>query len=122
MSSSAEYMREYMREYRKSLPAKIYRMWEKMNARLSLQRGDVGANCYAGIRVLITKEEFCTFAESSEELKDLYNTWSLSGYKRKDIPCLSRINPDLNYTLNNIQFISRSEQSRRDANRLHGSR
>ena len=82
-----------------------------------------GAKYYYGLP-LCSKEEFIEFAMESEELKVLFEEWVASAEDPKDrvyklVPSIDRIYPNLGYTLNNMQWITHSENSRRGAMHKH---
>lgn len=63
---------------------------------------------------ICTKEEFIQKFIDNVEFLTQYKIWQESGFKRKYAPSIDRINNELDYTLDNIQFISQSYNGVKD--------
>jgi hypothetical protein len=61
-----------------------------------------------------SKEEFVNRFLTDPEFLKQYEVWQKSGYQRKCAPSIDRINNKAGYMLDNLQFISQSENSRKD--------
>ena len=71
---------------------------------------------------LLDREEFLEFSLNDEDLKKLFKEWVDSEWERKLTPSIDRIFPNLGYTINNIQWITVSENSKRaNLYRYHGT-
>lgn len=57
------------------------------------------------------KNDFIEFAQQSEKLKILYNDWVNNNFDRRKTPTVDRINNSIGYEFNNIQFLTKSENS-----------
>lgn len=69
---------------------------------------------YSNIRCLMSKDDFKKFVEKNwDNYMAIHDLWRKSDYTRKFSPCLDRINPKGHYELNNIRFITISENTRR---------
>jgi hypothetical protein len=99
------------RKYFKTKKGKIVSTYVNMNRRV---RGYVKPHIYKGLDIL-SKEDFYTFANSSDEFNHLYSSWVDSGYSRRLSPSIDRVDSTKGYTLDNIQFITHSENSTKGA-------
>jgi hypothetical protein len=61
-----------------------------------------------------TKEEFIYRFINDISFLKLFSSWKKHNYERKFAPSIDRINNKLGYTLDNLQFISQSQNSRKD--------
>jgi hypothetical protein len=62
---------------------------------------------------LLKRSEFYKFAVNNRVFLRLLQAYKLSGKQRKYAPSIERRNPENGYTLNNIEFITLSENSKR---------
>lgn len=69
---------------------------------------------YTGLAIL-PKEDFYKWAKNSPRLKKLYKAWVESGFEYKLQPSLDRIDTTKGYTLDNIRWLTFSENSRRSS-------
>jgi len=69
---------------------------------------------YLGMSVC-DRSDFYTFAYKSKILKNLYRDWIKSGHVHKLIPTVDRIDNNKGYGLDNIQFLTLSENARKGA-------
>ena len=68
-------------------------------------------NCYKGVKVLCTKEQFISEMNNSD-LSDLYNKWLASGRKYKLTPSIDRIDSQKHYQIGNMRWLTVSENSK----------
>jgi hypothetical protein len=61
---------------------------------------------------LLSREEFYSWAKASREFHALFDAWELSGYSRKLTPSTDRINSRLGYFIENMRWVTHSENSR----------
>ena len=76
-------------------------------------RGLVGKrhiHLYSGLEIL-KREEFYLWACQSYILYNMFNKWEESNYDRKLCPTVDRINPTKGYTVDNIRWLTHSENS-----------
>lgn len=65
------------------------------------------------------RESFYNWAVVNEAFNKLFNTWEQEKYIRKLVPSINRINSKLGYTLDNMEFITNSENCRLGALSKH---
>lgn len=62
---------------------------------------------------LLSKEIFYKWAQNNKQFLKLYNEYKESGYKFKLTPTVDRLDPEKHYILNNMEWVTHSENSRR---------
>lgn len=60
---------------------------------------------------IISKEEFFAWSKSSTEFLRLFKTWSACGWPTRLSPSVNRIDSSKGYTLDNIEWITHSQNS-----------
>jgi hypothetical protein len=75
-------------------------------------KGKSGGKYYIGLPIC-AREEFYNLALNSEQLKTVFIQWQESGYKSDFAPTVDRIINERGYALNNIQFLSKSDNSKK---------
>lgn len=68
------------------------------------------AHLYVG-KTILPREEFYRWADS-KQFKELFKNWEASKYDRKLTPTVNRIDSSLGYQLDNIEWLTHSENSR----------
>lgn len=76
------------------------------------------AHLYNGLN-LLAREEFYCWAMSDPTFYSLFENWENSGYIRKLAPSVDRIDSSIGYTLDNMEWVTMSENSRRGAISKH---
>lgn len=113
------YQREYRRKndnihtkaYEKTVSGFLMRLYRNMESRITgVQKEKF--HLYEG-RFLIPRDIFYEWANKSEQFQTLYKTYVASGYERKLAPSVDRIDSTKGYELNNIEWVTMSENSRR---------
>lgn len=66
-------------------------------------------------KYLLSKELFYEWSLNNENFNNLFNEWEISGYNRKTSPSIDRIDNSLGYDIENMQWITHSENSRKGA-------
>ena len=61
---------------------------------------------------ILPKDVFYSWSLSSSKFNNLFYDWELSGYDRKITPSIDRIDSKNGYTLDNIRWITFSENCR----------
>jgi len=101
------------KKYEKTKKGKLMRMYRNMQSRVDgVQK--LKAHLYAGKEIL-SRHEFYEWALASDKFHQLFDAWEKSGYDRKLSPSVDRIDPGLGYEINNMEWVTHSENSRRGA-------
>jgi hypothetical protein len=72
-----------------------------------------GNRDYKGRKLLMSKEEFLNFITNNKGYKLRYKKWVKSGFLFRNSPCVDRIDNLGHYTLDNIQILTISENSKK---------
>ena len=70
---------------------------------------------YTG-KSLLDRDEFYSWALTHVVFQSLFENWEQSGYNRKLTPSVDRVNSGLGYTLENMEWVTHGENSRRGSN------
>lgn len=113
--------REYRRKtgnaatqkYEKTKQGKLMRTYRNMQSRVTgiLKKK---AHLYEGLDIL-SREEFYEWSLNGTQFHLLYDQWVASEYKPGMSPSVERVNPEKGYTIDNMEWITHSENSRRAA-------
>jgi len=68
---------------------------------------------------LLARDVFYDWAFNSKEFHILFKTWKDSGYDRKLTPTVDRIDSRYGYSLDNMEWITHSENSSRGSLSRH---
>lgn len=110
---------DYYKQYDKT------RQKHSINRMLSHRYNGIKARCepdYAkssrGYKVTgmayLSKEQFIEWTSSTmDDFMKLYNAWANTGFDNKLIPSVDRVDASKGYTADNLQWLSRSENSRK---------
>ena len=101
----------HYKKYEKTPKGFIMRMYRNMKSRITGIQKDK-FHLYCGKEIL-TKEEFYAWALEHEQFKSLYKNYVNSNYDRKLAPSVDRIDSSLGYVINNMEWVTHSENSRR---------
>lgn len=107
------------RKYEKTPKGLLMRKYRNMQSRVTgIQK--LKAHLYKG-KSLLKREDFYSWAFDNEDFNRLYIDWVESGYDRKLCPTVDRIDPKYGYVLENMRWITHSENSSLGAlSRHHG--
>lgn len=98
------------KKYEKTISGFLMRKYRNMTGRVSgIQKQK--SHLYGGLEIL-SKESFYEWASSSEEFKTMFLAYEQAGYDRKLCPTVDRINPKIGYVINNMRWLTHSENSR----------
>ena len=101
----------YYAKYEKTITGFLMRAYRNMQSRVTGVQKDK-FHLYKG-KTLLSREDFYKFANESKEFSQLYNAWKKAGYPRKLTPSVDRINSKIGYVLDNMEWVTHSENSRR---------
>ena len=97
-------------KYEKTKNGFLMRLYRNMQSRTSgIQK--LKYHLYKG-KTLLPREQFYEWAKASNIFHDLYATWQASGYDRKLTPSVNRIDSTKGYELDNMEWVTHSENSR----------
>jgi len=112
----------YQREYRKRINNSVTRKYEKtekgflvrvyrnMKSRVEgIQK--LKYHLYQNLE-LLDKNIFYEYSLNNNDFINLYNNWIVNNYDRKLTPSIDRKDSNLGYILDNIRWITHSENSR----------
>lgn len=109
--------REYYKANKKEIASRKQKNY-RTNKRLYLSRkySSIQAHIkytksYKGRKCTFTREEFVLFGLGSGAFHTLWDNWIASGYERAESPSIDRVKENGNYTLDNIQFLTFSENA-----------
>jgi hypothetical protein len=95
--------------YWKTKKGKLMLTYNNMKRRVD---GYVKPHLYKGLPIL-DRESFYNWSGSDDSFNELYNKWVESGYDRKLSPSIDRIDSSFGYVLDNIQWLTHSENSKK---------
>ena len=99
------------KKYERTKKGKLMRTYRNMQSRVTgiLTKK---AHLYEGLS-LLPRDEFYRWALASPEFHRLFDEWVASGYRCGSSPSVDRIDPSRGYALENMQWLSHSENSSR---------
>lgn len=101
------------KKYEKTKTGFLVRLYRNMLSRISgVQKQK--AHLYIG-KDILSKKVFYNWAINDVSFNLLFADYENSGYDRKKAPSVDRINSKNGYSLDNMEFITHSENSRRGA-------
>lgn len=99
--------------YEKTKKGFLMRTYRNMKSRVDgVQK--LKAHLYTG-KDLLDKNVFYDWALNNCDFNSLFKTWEVSGYIRTLTPSIDRIRTDKGYAIENMQWITHSENSRKGA-------
>ena len=106
------------KNYEKTFHGKLVRTYRNMMSRVKgiLKKK---AHLYKGLEIL-SKEDFYNWSNNDSEYARLFMEWVDSEYEQRLSPSIDRKNPLLGYVLDNMRWLTHSENSRISNN--NGSR
>jgi hypothetical protein len=100
----------HTKKYEKTINGFLMRAYRNMKSRVTgIQSKKF--HLYAG-KNIISKQEFYDWSLQNAEFNILYNNWIKSNYNRKLSPSVDRIDSSLGYELENMRWITHSENSK----------
>jgi len=106
------------KRYEKTPKGFLMRTYRNMESRVrGIQKKKF--HLYVG-KELLSREDFYAWSLNQFRFWDLFNEWVENGYDRKLTPSIDRIDSSRGYTLDNMRWLTHSENSRLGAiNRNH---
>lgn len=98
------------KRYEKTPNGFLMRMYRNMTSRTKGIQWRK-AHLYKG-KELLPREDFYTWAKDHKDFWKLYKRWVRSDYDRKLTPTVNRIDASKGYLLNNMEWLTHSENSR----------
>lgn len=98
------------RQYRRSKRGLLMQAHRGMTRRVAGEQ--VHWLSYVGLE-LVSRDEFIQWAMADTDFYTLYDTWEMSNYEYRWTPSIDRLNPALGYTLDNMNFCTISENTKR---------
>lgn len=105
----------YVKKYEKTLKGFLMRLYRNMQSRVE---GIQKAHLYEG-KDLLDRESFYQWALTSNDFHSLFKSYEESAYDRKLAPSVDRVDSEKGYTLDNMEWVTHSENSRRGAINRH---
>lgn len=100
-------------EYEKTFSGYLMRIFRNMLSRIEgVQK--MKYHLYKG-KSLLPKKDFYAWAKNHPIYKGLYASYVAHNYDQKLAPSVDRINPDRGYELDNMEWVTHSENSRRSS-------
>ncbi len=100
-------------KYEKTVKGFLMRKYRNMESRVTgVQK--LKAHLYIGLS-LLPREDFYKWSIPHETFNKLWVSWVNSGYNRKLCPSIDRIDSSKGYNLENMEWVTHSENSRRGA-------
>lgn len=105
------YQRQASRKRHKTKLGYLERTFSNIIARTRLTPVDRHFPFYAGVKCLFTRQEFYKFSLKDKAFKRLFKIWTVSNYAVSCRLSIDRIDSDMHYSLDNIQWISHRDNS-----------
>lgn len=99
------------KKYEKTKKGFLMRLYRNMQSRITgIQKEK--QHLYRG-KELLPRDQFYEWALSSNQFHKLFSLWESSGYDRKLTPSVDRIDSSSGYRIENMEWVTHSENSRR---------
>ena len=102
-------------KYWKTEKGKLMLTYNNMKRRVD---GYVKPHIYNGLDIC-ERYEFYEWSKNNTDFKLLFEEWSSKGFIRKISPSIDRIDTSLGYSVDNMQWITQSENSRKGSISRH---
>lgn len=101
----------HTKKYEKTHKGFVMRLYRNMKSRVEGVQ-QLKHHLYEG-KELLSKEAFYEWALNNEQFFKLFEEYSSSGFLQKLAPSVDRIDSRKGYTIDNMEFVTHSENSRR---------
>lgn len=109
----------YTKKYEKTPKGFLMRLYRNMQSRIEgVQK--LKAHLYEG-KSLLDRTSFYMWAKDNPVFLELFELYQDSGYERRLAPSVDRIDSSKGYSLDNMEWVTHSENSRRGANNRYKS-
>lgn len=113
-------LRGYDKRYEKTANGFLMRLYRNMKSRITgVQK--LKFHLYKD-KVLLDKQDFYIWAKGSRSFHLLFKQYVASNYDRKLAPSVDRIDSSKGYSINNMEWVTHSENSRRGSMSKNRSR
>jgi hypothetical protein len=110
----------HTKKYEKTINGFLMRLYRNMQSRVEgIQKQKY--HLYKD-KELIDRQSFYVWAKTNARFYYLFIIWEESGYNRKLAPSVDRIDSSKGYTIDNMEWVTHSENSRRGSINAHRSR
>jgi hypothetical protein len=100
------------KRYEKTKRGFLMRLYRNMQSRVTgVQRQKL--HLYAGKPLAVTREQFYEWGFTHPSFHELFAAWEISNYARQYTPSVDRIDSARGYELDNMEWVTHSENSRR---------
>lgn len=99
------------KKYEKTKKGFLMRLYRNMKSRIEGVQ-TTKHHLYQG-KSLLSKEDFYEWAFNSPEFHKLFTAWEDNDHDRKLTPSVDRVDSSLGYSLDNMEWVTHSENSRR---------
>lgn len=104
---------KYTKIYEKTVTGFLMRTYRNMQSRINgIQYKK--HHLYAG-KSILSKVDFYNWAVLNNEFKNLFEVWEKNNYENRLTPSVDRLDEKLGYSIDNMQWITHSENSRKGA-------
>lgn len=100
----------YTKRYEKTTSGFLMRSYRNMQSRVTGVQWKK-AHLYKGLSIL-PRESFYDWSKKNKDFWTLFEEWEINDYDRKLTPSINRIDSSIGYELNNMEWITHSENSR----------
>ncbi len=99
------------KKYEKTKKGFLMRCYRNMQSRVSgVQK--LKSHLYAG-KSILPREDFYIWSLDNDDFHRLFSDWEASSYSRKLSPSINRVDSKNGYDLDNMEWVTHSENSRR---------
>lgn len=101
--------KQWTQAYEKTHKGFLMRAYRNMQSRVTGVQ-HLKAHLYKG-KTLLSRDKFYEWAMASKQFLKLFNIWTAAGHDRRLCPSVNRINSSLGYTLDNMEWLTHSQNS-----------
>lgn len=102
---------KYTKKYERTVNGFLVRKYRNMQSRVEGVQYKK-SHLYEGLE-LLERDDFYAWSKNNPDFKTLYSKWVESNFERRLCPSVNRIDPLKGYTLENMEWITFSENCRK---------